>query len=242
MYKLTPPANTFIGNVLNPDRPKKNYTLHYDRQRECVLKAAEKLFIRNGIEGTLITDIAAESGMTRATIYKYFPNKQEIAWEILKTFFEALRDFSELEEWSEKWTGFERVEAFISSQFSFFWEDLDRARFMAQFDQIYAGKWDADRMVNLLRDVLVERNRFLTRAVEDGRNDGSLRSNLNPELVSVAIINLFIGLERRLASMPEHVEAEYGQSAKDIYREACQLVLEGIRETRIGAIHRSDPG
>jgi AcrR family transcriptional regulator len=242
VYKLTPPTTTFVGNVLNPDRPRKNYALHHDRQRECILKAGEKLFILNGIEATQITEIAAESGMTRATIYKYFPNKQEIAWEILKTFFEALRDFSELEKWSEQWTGFERVEAFISSLFSFFWEDLDRARFMAQFDQIYAGKWDADRMVNLLRDVLGERNRFLTRAVDEGRNDGSLRSNLNPELVSVTIINLFIGLERRLASMPSHVEAEYGQSVKDIYREACQLVLEGIRETQIGAIHRSDPG
>lgn len=47
--------------------------------RENILRASEKLFMEKGIENTSMDDIAAESGYSKATLYVYFKNKEEIA-------------------------------------------------------------------------------------------------------------------------------------------------------------------
>jgi len=53
-----------------------------DEQRASILDAAEKLFLQKGIEGTKMIDIAAGAGITKITLYRYFPNRDVIALEI----------------------------------------------------------------------------------------------------------------------------------------------------------------
>jgi AcrR family transcriptional regulator len=53
-----------------------------DEQRANILDAAEKLFLQNGLENTKMVDIAAQTGITKVTLYRYFPNRDVIALEI----------------------------------------------------------------------------------------------------------------------------------------------------------------
>ena len=46
--------------------------------REKILVCAEKLFIKKGIRATSMDDIAKESKYSKATLYVYFKNKEEI--------------------------------------------------------------------------------------------------------------------------------------------------------------------
>lgn len=56
-------------------RRKKELT---DFHRECIIKTAETLFEQNGFESTSMNDIAREAGYSKATLYVYFKNKEEI--------------------------------------------------------------------------------------------------------------------------------------------------------------------
>jgi len=62
------------------DRQSGKYQL--DEQRENILQAAETLFLRNGLENTSMIDIAKQARITRATLYRYFENRDVIAVEI----------------------------------------------------------------------------------------------------------------------------------------------------------------
>ncbi|MFW5683638.1 MAG: TetR/AcrR family transcriptional regulator [Spirochaetota bacterium] len=53
-----------------------------DERRECILDAAQTLFVERGIEQTSMRDIAAASGITPVTLYRYFPDRHPIAIEI----------------------------------------------------------------------------------------------------------------------------------------------------------------
>ena len=53
-----------------------------DAQRISILDAAEKLFLEKGLENTSMSDIAAQAGITRVSLYRYFPNRDPIAFEI----------------------------------------------------------------------------------------------------------------------------------------------------------------
>lgn len=46
--------------------------------RTNIIKAAEKLFLEKGIESTTVDDIAKSSEYSKATLYVYFKNKEEI--------------------------------------------------------------------------------------------------------------------------------------------------------------------
>lgn len=46
--------------------------------RKNISKAAEQLFIQKGIENTSMNDIAEASGYSKATLYVYFKNKEEL--------------------------------------------------------------------------------------------------------------------------------------------------------------------
>lgn len=51
---------------------------YLDDRRQEILDAALACFARNGFHGTTIQDIAREAGVSHGSIYRYFPNKEEM--------------------------------------------------------------------------------------------------------------------------------------------------------------------
>ncbi|MEI4485012.1 TetR/AcrR family transcriptional regulator [Frigidibacter sp. MR17.14] len=49
-----------------------------------VLAGARKIFLRDGYEGASVDDIAREAGVSKATLYSYFPDKKLLFLEVAK--------------------------------------------------------------------------------------------------------------------------------------------------------------
>jgi AcrR family transcriptional regulator len=56
-----------------------------DVRRAQLLAVAEEVFTRLGYQGTAIEDIASAAGVTRTLIYKYFPDKDAIYLECIRS-------------------------------------------------------------------------------------------------------------------------------------------------------------
>lgn len=54
-----------------------------EKRRQMILKAAEKLFAKNGFHGTDVEAIAKEAGTAKGTVYNYFENKEDIFLSVL---------------------------------------------------------------------------------------------------------------------------------------------------------------
>jgi AcrR family transcriptional regulator len=61
-----------------------------DARRERILDAAQALFVEQGLEQTSMRQIAAESGITAVTLYRYFPDRHPIAIEIAARMVERI--------------------------------------------------------------------------------------------------------------------------------------------------------
>ena len=55
------------------------------RKFDQVLHGAREVFLRDGFEGASVDDIAKEAGVSKATLYSYFPDKRLMFLEVAKT-------------------------------------------------------------------------------------------------------------------------------------------------------------
>jgi len=73
--------------------------------REHLLDIAGKLIARDGFVETTVDDIAAASGTSRATVYAYFPTKEDILSAMSEEMFDRANDlylkFAMLSDWSQ---------------------------------------------------------------------------------------------------------------------------------------------
>jgi len=205
------------------------YTAHRENQRELILEVAEDLFIKHGIEHVTIGKIAKASRLTRATIYNYYANKEEIAQEIFKIVTRSWRDRHEREAWGFQGTGYERLANFMTSFFDYLLQNPREARFVAELNYLYAKHWSAEMFVESMLGNLQGDREFVLCCIQGGIADGSLRSDIEPELMLAAFFNFLSGMINRLGEMGDKLAVEYGMSAKTIFPQICELFLDGIR-------------
>jgi TetR/AcrR family fatty acid metabolism transcriptional regulator len=57
-------------------------------KREAILRAAIKVFARNGYFNSKVSDIAGEAGIADGTVYLYFKSKEEVLHSVFDTFMD----------------------------------------------------------------------------------------------------------------------------------------------------------
>ena len=203
------------------------YQNHRDNQLERILEAAEKLFIQDGIDNVSISAIAEAARLSRKTIYQYFPDKREIAWGIFQKLFEGA--FADQQFLQSKGNGFQRIESFFQQMLYALETYPEQARFIVEFNTIYAREDNASRLVEIFKRV--NYNNLLVQAVQDGISDGSLRPDLDPELSSAAIGNLISAVIARFSLLGDHISEEYELPWKNICLQVIQIFLRGIQSS-----------
>ena len=57
-------------------------TAFRNQQIKLIINAAERVFLRQGLLQSKMTEIATEAGISRPTLYKYFRTIDELAFEV----------------------------------------------------------------------------------------------------------------------------------------------------------------
>lgn len=206
---------------------RRVYQVHRDRQREGIIDAAEALFLEHGIESVNMADIASVAQVTRATLYKYFPSKEEVAWTVFERYCEIVVESARCAD-EHHMCGAQRVEYIMRSWQQTFFELPQMALYFAQFDVLYSRQGSADRM-NSFKWQLHNGEEPIVTALRDGISDGSIRGDIDAELMGVTIHSLIMGLNRRLAVAQPTFAAEFGQTLPAVYDTAIAVVMQGIR-------------
>ncbi len=206
------------------------YSSHRDRQRRRILDAAERLFDERGIDRVTIADIVHAAGIRASTLYAYFSNKDDIVWAIVANVL-ADSALSANQAMDNADTALAKITALLEFAADALSKDQPKVRFMAQFDAMYARDWPAERLLTLEAQINPEGFQYFRRLIREGIADGSLRPDLDPDLTMHAVINAVVGAQRRLASLGNKVELEYGHPIDRLFRETIRVILLGLRAT-----------
>ena len=216
--------------MVNQLQSHRTYTNHRESQRERILEVAEKLFLRDGIDGVPMRLIASGARLTRVTLYEYFPDKKEIAWAIFQKVIEEFHSLMDEKIALTSGSGYAKIERYLNGGIEALESQPEHLRFIALFNFLYAREGGPMRMRNILDQAA---GSGALGSVDDwireGIADGSLRSDLDVGLVSAAIRNLIAGLTSRFALLGTNVEQEFGYPVNLIFREIYIIFLRGIR-------------
>jgi len=166
-------------------------------KRESIIRAAHAQFRLYGYRKTSMEDIAGELGISRASLYSYFKNKDEIFRSVSIWLHEcAMADAEQclIGSWDKKNVSSKIVQALLARHLSFHEE---------QFHSVHAEELQ-DEYSRLCGDVVVESNAKFQRLLTDGL-DVAVKANLihvdqdDADMAKIAeILNLATaGLKKR---------------------------------------------
>jgi AcrR family transcriptional regulator len=159
----------------------------YTTRRREVIEAAASVFRELGFEAATLNDVAAKLNTDRASLYYYVGSKEELLHEIVLV---ALSENVAAAERVSKRKGstVEKIEALVEEMISSFDRNYPHM-FVYTADMGRIAREESD----WARAAVANTKRFqsiLVSILEKGRAEGTLRSDLEPELCALALFGM----------------------------------------------------
>jgi AcrR family transcriptional regulator len=173
-------------------------SIQLEDKRELLLDAAERAFCRLGHARTTMGALAREAGVTRPTVYSYFPSKDEV---FLALADRVRREFLALQEHAVSDSPLETIRAALSAYLEAF------TRHRGMITVIAHEALTDPAMGALLEDVFSRANRRNTRFVEQLAAEGLVSPVVDPAVLSEAIAGVTARFATQAAAEPERLPA-----------------------------------
>lgn len=211
---------------------KKNKTV-YESMRENriveILDCAQKLFLQNGIGKTSMKEIAAELSITRATLYKYFSNIEEIAYEIE---YKAISNFSNYldKKRTKEGTAIAKITRMLSIFERFADEYPEDIMFTAMFDTYFGNAVPDEKTQSKLNEVI---HHFIVfhDLIDEGKIDGTIKIDIDADVMNLVISNLLVALMQRMTLRGEVIKKEqHIEDSKQIFETINNMIISFIKK------------
>ena len=162
-----------------------------------IVETAETMFALKGYENASMDDIAKASEFTKRTLYKYFQNKEDLFFAVIRGCFQKLFTYVESSFRSGK-TGYENIRAGFAAYFQFYRENPSKFRLMnyigfAKSDDLEVPNYKS--FLSLDSDIF----RAVMRVIDQGKADGSIRTDLDTAYLAYSMIFLVTGFLNELS-------------------------------------------
>lgn len=167
------------------------------KNREEIIAAGRKLFLKNNFLNVNIKDVCALAGVSRVTFYKYFKSIDELIFEVQINILNHMSDFI-LARDNIHVSGLERLKMVLCAWIDFAKEYKDQMKFIVLFDIYY----DTSEELNCMYENFISKESdkdFLHSIINKGIEDKTFRSDLDPIKTEYYIYQTIIGVLQRMS-------------------------------------------
>lgn len=202
----------------NKERYARERKEQLDKRREEILSAAQNLFLRNGLENVTMKEIADKANISKMTLYRYFPNRDPIAFEIairmLNEIFESMNaKKSHNDENSEMCRAYKKVVANFREHESAF-------RFLGMFDHLYKETYPNEVLSEKYKKAIFS-GKYLSTVIKKGNEES--------KAFNIMMGNLTFSFLEKMAARGKLLELEQGVSVDEqlnAFTKALDLIYD----------------
>lgn len=198
-----------------------------ERRRADIIDAAERVFFSKGWQTATMDDVAEACELSKATLYLYFKNKEELyaailvrGSEILHRFFQEAVDAHD--------TGIEQTAAIGRAYMRFHREHRDYYDAMLYFDARGFDTCDDCEFGQMCEEYRGRIMGLVAQAVANGVADGTLRPNLDPMKTAVFLWASSSGVLSALATAGEQIQTTHGIDLEDFVDSYFEFTFHAI--------------
>jgi AcrR family transcriptional regulator len=177
-------------------------------KEKLILESAVSLFKSKGYEATRMEDVAKKAGISKGLTYFYFKNKEDLFMALTKKAFDQFKDEFKETAKSEEKNGLslilelvKRIWNFSAEQPVYYQAILNFLDVLKKYNdpvlkaEINPLILDSVHFQKLL-EMQLEPVRIGVQLISQGIKDGSIRSELHPEITFYTIWSMVIGFEK----------------------------------------------
>lgn len=201
--------------------------------RKNIAEAAQRLFAEKGIESTSMNEIAKESGYSKATLYVYFKDKEELVGVLVLESMQKLYDYlsKTLEDTENVSECFYKIcNAFVDYQeeYPFYFElllkainvDFETTRFFPEEKETF---------------LVGERiNALLIAFFEKGIERGIIRGDLDILPTIFALWGMISGVIMLSVNKQEYISMQMKKTKRDFLKQGFGLLYQSILSDKKG--------
>lgn len=188
-----------------------------------ILDSAYKLFLRQGYKNTTMDDIAQELGMSKKTLYQYFPGKIEL----LAASFDILKSKLSL-----------KVDTLLDNRYIPFTAKLKSMLTVIATDLAPISNQLLEDMREHAPQIWGELQEYIREAgylrfqklIHEGVEKGYVSSHVNTSLVVLLYASAIQSLidPKFLSQFPKEIRTDMKLNTADIYDQTVQIIYQGI--------------
>lgn len=183
-----------------------------EKRRREIMQAALRCFSQRGYYAATMDEVAATAHLSKALIYYYFKNKQELFLAVLDSWLAEFEQALEEVSASDSAAGKLRRLGFLSA------EAAERsAELMNLLFEFWAQAGREPDLMESFSKALRRYRKWITDVIEDGINDGEFRQ-VDPQLAAVGLAAALDGLWAHWMLDPQEFS----------FRQACEVMVENF--------------
>nr|ALV86507.1 transcriptional regulator [uncultured bacterium 20] len=224
---------------------RKKGATQVDAQRTNILDAAERRFLQLGLEHTTMADIAEQAGITRMTLYRYFRDRDTIAFEIAGRMLQRVISINIPASGGERdWEArlLVRLKDLALAMIRDFDALRDAYRYLGMFDRLYADRYPTEELATWYKQHMqaIWYERHLEGLPVSGVSEGVLAPEFPYGKHVLMTMNAVMSFLQRMAARGELMAAEQGVPLQDqlnLFDEMIGMYFDRL----IASLPRTDP-
>lgn len=181
-----------------------------------VLEVAGRLFYTKGYEATSVQDIADEMGMLKGSLYYYISTKEDILFEIVRSYHEETRAYFD-EIANSDLPAVDKLRKFIETETAYTAHHLEKS-------SLFFTEWRS-LTEERRKTIVVERDRhdqFVRTCIKDAQESGEFRSDADARLIANGLLGM-------VNSVYQWYDPHGPSTAEEIGVAYAELVINGLR-------------
>jgi len=191
-----------------------------NKRRVKILDTAEKLFLEKGLENVTLSEIAAQAGITRVSLYRYFADRDPIAFEIAAR---MLHEISQAAGQTEPAIKRLSESDLMLAMIDHFDELRDAYRYLGMFNHLYGDHYPNETLANWFKEQIY--------SFVPSRNELRHPERKEQRAQVIVLLNTIASFLEQMANRGELMASEQSLPIEEqisIFRNVIQVYLDHI--------------